>query len=177
MVKIMSDLKKYIRSVADFPKPGILYYDITTLLQDPSGFNLAILEMEKYVKQHKPNKLVAIESRGYLFAAVLAHRLGLPLVLVRKPGKLPHKTISEAYELEYGNNCLEIHLDAITAEDRVVIIDDLLATGGTVQATINLVERLQGMVVGICGLIGLSFLSFKQRLANYNVHYLIDYDV
>lgn len=171
----MQELKQYIREIEDFPKPGILYYDITTLLQIPAAFHQAIAGMEAYVSSRKPAKIAAIESRGYLFGAVLAHRLALPLVLIRKPGKLPHKTITQTYDLEYGSNVLEIHVDAIAQGDRVVIVDDLLASGGTIEASIKLIEQLGGTVQGISCLIGLTFLPFQQRLAGYDLNYLIHY--
>lgn len=172
----MSELKQYIREVPDFPNPGILYYDITTLLQNPQGFALAIAQMGQYVISRQPTKIAAIESRGYLFASVIAYQFKLPLILIRKQGKLPHKTIKQAYNLEYGSSILEVHIDAVNRGDQIVVVDDLLATGGTMEASIKLIEQLGGNVVGVSSLIALTFLPFKQRLANYDLHYLISYD-
>lgn len=172
----MEIIKKYIRSVPDFPKAGINFYDITTLFQDPEGFALALDAMEKYIREKKPTKLVCIESRGFVFGAALADRLKLGFIPARKPGKLPYKTISEAYELEYGTDTLEIHVDGVVEGDRIVIVDDLLATGGTMVAVCKLVERLGGEVVGISTVIGLNFLPYQEKLEGYDINYLISYD-
>ncbi len=172
----MTDFKSFIRSVPDFPKPGICFYDITTLLQDKNGFRLALDAMEKYVRSCKPDVLVAIESRGFLFGAALADRLHVGIVPARKPGKLPYKTVAETYELEYGTDSLEIHADAVQSGERVVIIDDLIATGGTLQAVCKLVEKLGGEVVGISAVIELSFLPWREKLTGYDVNYLVSYD-
>ena len=130
----MNDLKKYIRSVPDFPKPGINFYDITTLLQDPAGFELALDAMQKYVESKKVKKIIGIESRGFIFGAALADRLGYSFIPARKPGKLPYETISEEYKLEYGADKIELHTDSVLHGERVVVVDDLLATGGTMEA-------------------------------------------
>jgi len=172
----LEELKKYIRSVPDFPKAGINFYDVTTILHDPTGFDLAVSGMEKFVRQIKPDLLVAAEARGFVFGAALADRLDIGLALCRKPGKLPYKTVSETYELEYGTDSLEIHQDAIASGDKVVIIDDLIATGGTLKATCNLVERLGGVVGGISAVIDLSFLPWRKVLSGYEVNYLVSYD-
>ncbi len=172
----MEELKKYIRSVSDFPKKGINFYDITTLLQNPVGFNLALGGMEKFIKKKNPSKLVCIESRGFIFGAALSARLNLGFIPVRKPKKLPYTTISEEYELEYGCDNIEMHIDAVTPGDRVVIVDDLLATGGTMEASCKLVEKLEGEVVGISTLIDLNFLPWREKLRNYDVDFLISYD-
>jgi len=172
----MSDLIKYIRSVPDFPKPGINFYDITTLLQDPEGFRLAIDGLEAYVRRIKAEKILAVESRGFFFGAALADRLGLSLVPARKPGKLPYRTIFEEYALEYGTDKLELHADAVTKGERVVVIDDLIATGGTLLASCQMVERLGGVVAGIGAVIELSFLPWRERLEGYDVHYLVSFD-
>ena len=172
----MEDLKKYIRSVPDFPKPGINFYDITTLLADPDGFKKALEAMEGFVRSRKPDKILSIESRGFIFGAVLADRLKVGLIPARKPGKLPYKTISEQYDLEYGTDSLEIHSDAISDGDRVVIVDDLIATGGTLKAVCSMVERLGGAVAGISVVIDLSFLPWRERLKGYDVNCLISYD-
>lgn len=172
----MDELKKYIRSVPDFPKPGINFYDITTLLQNPDSFKIALELMEKYIREKKVNKLISIESRGFIFGAALADRLNLGFVPARKPGKLPYKTIAEEYDLEYGTDRLELHSDSVSNGDKVVIVDDLLATGGTMQAACKLVEKLGGEVSGISVVIDLSFLPWRDKLSNYNVNYLISYD-
>ena len=172
----MEDLKKYIRSVPDFPKAGINFYDITTLLQDPTGFNLALSAMEKFVRGRQPEKIVGVESRGFLFGAALADRLQLPFIPARKPGKLPYRTVSEEYKLEYGTDSLEMHVDGVSKGDRVVVVDDLIATGGSLQAVCKLVERLGGEVVGISTVIGLTFLPSRDKLSDYEVQYLISYD-
>ena len=171
----MSDLKKYIRSVPDFPKPGICFYDITTLLQNPAGFRLALDEMEEYINSKKPDAIVAIESRGFIFGAALADRLNLGMVTVRKPGKLPSETISQEYSLEYGTDSIEIHTDALKTGDKVVVVDDLIATGGTLKATCNLVEKLGTEIVGVSVVIDLNFLPWREKLSDYDVNCLISY--
>ncbi len=172
----MDELKKYIRSVQDFPKKGINFYDITTLLQDPTGFNIALELMEKYIVSKNPSKLVCIESRGFIFGAALCNRLELGFIPARKPGKLPSETIAEEYELEYGTDKIEMHTDAVSAGDRIVIVDDLLATGGTMESVCKLVERLDGEVVGISTVIDLNFLPWREKLKKYDIDYLISYD-
>ena len=172
----MESLKKYIREVPDFPKKGVLFYDVTTLLQDPAGFRLALNHMQRYVESVGADKLLAIESRGFIPAASLADRLDLPLVLARKPGKLPYETVSEEYDLEYGTDKLEIHTDAVSSGDRVVVVDDLIATGGTLLAACKLVERLGGTVAGVSAIVALTFLPFEEKLAGYDVNYLVSYD-
>ena len=171
----MSDLKKYIRSVPDFPKPGICFYDITTLLQNPEGFKLALDEMEKYVRDKNPDTIVAIESRGFLFGAALADRLNIGVVTVRKPGKLPSEIISQEYTLEYGTDSIEIHTDALKKGEKVVIVDDLIATGGTLKAACDLVKKLDAEIVGISAVIDLEFLPWRKLLSNYDVNCLIAY--
>ncbi|MGH8014979.1 MAG: adenine phosphoribosyltransferase [Candidatus Zixiibacteriota bacterium] len=172
----MTELSSYIRTVPDFPKPGILFYDITTLLENPKGFQLALDRMEEYIRAKKPDAIVAIESRGFLFGAALADRLGLGVIPVRKIGKLPSDTISQEYALEYGTDHVEIHSDSIEPGDKVVIVDDLIATGGTIAATCKLVERLGGKVAGISAVIELSFLPWRATLKNYDVDFLITFD-
>ena len=172
----MEQLKKYIRSVPDFPKPGINFYDVTTLFQDPVGFNLALDGMEQYVRSRKADKIVAIEARGFILGAALADRLNIGLVPARKPGKLPWRTITEEYSLEYGTDRLQMHADAVRKGERIVIVDDLIATGGTLGAACELVEQLVGEVVGISSVIGLSFLPYREHLAGYDLHHLIAYD-
>ncbi len=172
----MEQLKKYIREIPDHPKPGILFYDVTTLFQNPEGLELTLDAMEQYVASKRATKIVGIEARGFVLGGALADRLHLGFVPARKRGKLPYKTIAESYALEYGTDIVEIHQDAIVAGERVVIVDDLLATGGTMTAVCRLVERLQGEVVGISTVIGLTFLPFAEALSGYDVSYLISYD-
>ncbi|NOY89011.1 MAG: adenine phosphoribosyltransferase [FCB group bacterium] len=172
----MEELKKYIRSVPDFPQAGVNFYDITTLLQNPVGFQKALKPMEEFIKKRGAQKIVAIESRGFIFGAALADRLNLALIPARKPGKLPYETISEEYALEYGTDKLEMHADAINKGEKVVIVDDLIATGGTIQAVGKMVERLGGEVVGVSVVIALTFLPYQEKLQKYEVNYLISYD-
>ena len=172
----MEDLKKYIRSVPDFPKPGIKFYDITTLLIDPAGFKKALDEMEKFVRPLGVTKIISIESRGFVFGAALADRLGIGLVTARKPGKLPYKTISFTYELEYGTDTLEVHADAIRPGSNVLVVDDLLATGGTVEACCRMVENAGAKVAGCAFLIELVGLGGVKRISGYKTVSLIKYD-
>ena len=169
------DLRAKIREIPDFPKPGILFYDITTLLKDPASFREAIDLMLEPYKDERIDIVVGMESRGFIFSAPLAYLLKAGLVPVRKLGKLPAETITVEYALEYGSNTLEIHRDAIKPAQRVLIVDDLLATGGTVKGTIELVERLQGKVVGLAFLVELEFLKGRDRLGGYGVTSVIRY--
>jgi adenine phosphoribosyltransferase len=169
------ELRAKIREVPDFPKPGILFYDITTLLKDPVAYKEAIdLMLEPYADD-RIDIVVGMESRGFIFSAPMAYQLDAGLVPVRKLGKLPAETITVEYALEYGSNTLEIHRDAINPGQRVLIIDDLLATGGTVQGTIELVERLKGEVVGLGFLVELDFLKGRDRLDGRRVASVIKY--
>jgi len=172
----MEDLSRYIRSIPDFPKPGVRFYDITSLLENPTGFKLALSRMEQYVVNSGAEKILAIESRGFIFGAALADRLNLPLAIVRKPGKLPGKCIMQEYELEYGTDRIEIHEDAVAEGQKVVIVDDLIATGGTLAAACKLVEKLGGEVVGISAVVALSFLPFEEKLEDYDYNYLVTFD-
>jgi len=172
----MEELKQFIREVPDFPKPGINFYDITTLWQDPTGFKMALDRMEEYVRSKNPARLVSLEARGFTFGGALADRLGLPFIPARKPGKLPYDTIAETYDLEYGTDTIEIHADSVSTGDRVVIVDDLIATGGTALAACKLVEKIGGEVVGISAVIDLNFLPWREKLAGYDVNCLIAYD-
>ncbi len=172
----MEQLKDFIRTVPDFPKPGINFYDITTLLEDPTGFHMALEAMEHYVRSKAPQKIVGIESRGFVFAAALADRLHVGLALARKPGKLPYRTVIEQYDLEYGSDSVAMHVDAVAPDERVVIVDDLIATGGTLRAVCRLVERLGGQVVGVSTVVDLRFLPWREKLDGYDVNYLISYD-
>jgi len=169
------ELKKHIRSIKDFPKKGILFRDITTLLKNPNSFRLAFDELYEQTKDLMVDKVVGIESRGFIFGAMLAERLNVGFVPVRKPGKLPAETEKEFYDLEYGKDSIEIHKDAIRPGEKVLIHDDLLATGGTAKAAINLVEKLGGEVVQVLFLVELSFLNGREKLKGYNVKSLVDY--
>jgi adenine phosphoribosyltransferase len=171
----MIDLASRIRDVPDFPQKGILFKDITTLLKDGPAFKDAIDQMTIRVREWDVDLVVGMESRGFIFAAPIAYNLGVGFAPVRKLGKLPSETISAEYALEYGSNTLELHVDAITDGQRVLVVDDLLATGGTVGATIDLVERLGGEVIGTSFLVELTFLNGRQRLEGYRVTTLISY--
>ncbi len=170
------DLKKYIRSVKDFPTKGIMFRDITTLLKDPEGLKTTLKLLCGYAKDLNISKVVGIESRGFIFGALLAEKLNAGFVPVRKPGKLPAEKESESYALEYGTDTIEIHKDAIKIGERVLLHDDLLATGGTAKAAANLIEKLGGEVVQISFIIELTFLKGREKLKNYDVHSLIEYD-
>jgi len=171
----MKELKKLIRDVPDFPKKGIIFKDITTLIKDKNGFKRSIDLLKENIKHLNFEKFVAIESRGYIFGAALAYLMNKGLVIVRKPGKLPAETIREEYSLEYGKNIIEIHKDAIDEGEKVIIIDDLLATGGTALATARLVERLGGKVAGMLFLIELDFLKGREKLKGYDIFSIIHY--
>ena len=171
----VESLRARIREIPDFPKPGILFYDITTLLKDPAAFKEAIQLMLAPFKDERVDVVVGMESRGFIFSAPMAYELGAGLVPVRKLGKLPAETLSVEYALEYGSNTLEIHRDAIQAGQKVLIVDDLLATGGTVQGTIDLVERLKGEVVGLAFLVELEFLHGRDQLGGHRVASVIRY--
>lgn len=172
----MDELKQKIRHVPDFPKPGILFYDITTLLKDPEGFHQAIEAMSAPYAGKPIDMVVGIESRGFIFGAAMADRLKAGFAPVRKPGKLPSKSRQASYSLEYGKDSLEIHEDAATSGQRVLIVDDLLATGGTASATVGLVRALGAEVVGVQFLIELTFLNGREKLAGENVHAVLKYD-
>jgi adenine phosphoribosyltransferase len=169
------ELKKHIRSIQDFPKKGILFRDITTLLKNPDALKETIDKLYESTKQLAIDKVVGIESRGFIFGAMLAERLNVGFVPVRKPGKLPAETEKEFYDLEYGKDSIEIHKDAIKPGDKVLVHDDLLATGGTAKAAINLVEKLGGEVVQVLFLVELSFLNGREKLKGYDVKSLVDY--
>jgi adenine phosphoribosyltransferase len=170
------ELKSFIRTVPDFPKKGIMFIDITTLLKDPKGFELALEKLYKLCKDKGITKIVGIESRGFIFGAALAAKLGVGFVPIRKPGKLPAKTLSESYELEYGTDKIEIHEDAISKGDKILLHDDLLATGGTMEAACNLIEKLGGEIVQISFLVELTFLHGREKFEKYDVRSLICYD-
>lgn len=169
------DLKKHIRSIPDFPKPGILFKDITTLLMHKKAFKHAVNTLAAKFKGKKIDKIVAVEARGFILGGAIAHKLGAGFVPVRKKGKLPWKTDSATYALEYGTDTLEMHHDAITPGEKILIVDDLLATGGTVKAVTELVERFRGKIIGIAFLIELKDLKGKEKLKGYPIYSLIKY--
>ena len=172
----MEDLKKLIREVPNYPKPGILFYDLTTLLKDKQGFHNLIDRLCDHFTNHNIDIVAGIEARGFIFAPVLAYRLGAGFVPIRKPKKLPAKTSSVSYALEYGTDTLEIHHDAIKSGQRVIICDDLLATGGTAAASVKLVEKLGGKVDGIAFAVELTFLNGRAKLPGLDVFSLLQYD-
>lgn len=171
----MNHLKQLIREIPDFPKPGITFYDITTLLKDKQGFRQTIDALQEHYRQNPVDVVVGIEARGYFFAPAMAHALGAGFVPVRKPKKLPSLVRSVEYDLEYGTDQLEIHSDAIEPGQKVLIIDDVLATGGTASAVARLVELLDGKVVGLGFVIELTFLNGRDKLNNYDVFSLLQY--
>ena len=170
-----SQLTELIRDIPDFPVPGILFRDITTLLKEGKAFHSAIEQMTEKLRDLRVDKVIGIESRGFIFGAPIAFNLGVGFVPVRKLGKLPADTVVAEYDLEYGSNTVEMHRDAISAGERVVVVDDLLATGGTTRATIDLVEQLDGKIVAVAFLIELTELGARQDLAGYNIITLIRY--
>lgn len=172
---IMDDLKKLIREVPDFPKPGINFYDITTLLKHPEGLRKTVDALAAEYRGEKVDTVIGVEARGFIFAPALAYHLGAGFVPVRKPKKLPAECVSIAYDLEYGQDTLEIHRDAVGNGHRVIIADDLLATGGTAKAVCNLVEGLGGTIVGLAFVVELEFLPGRQKLEGYDVRSLIKY--
>lgn len=171
----MEDLKAYIREVPDFPKPGILFYDITTLLQDPLALRMTVDRFVWFFAQKRIDKVVGIESRGFIFAPTVAYNLNAGFVPVRKPGKLPYQAARQGYDLEYGTDSIEMHNDAVKPGEQVLIIDDLIATGGTALAAAKLVESLGGKVAGFGFLVELTFLPGRQKLQGYEVESLIQY--
>lgn len=170
------DLTAYIRDVPDFPKPGILFKDITPLLGNPDALKAAVQALADPYRDANLASVAAVESRGFIFAAAVAYELGCGFVPLRKPNKLPAATTSVTYELEYGVDTIEVHVDAIRPGDRVAIVDDVIATGGTAVASVELVEGLGGELVGISFLIDLAFLGGSARLSHYPVHTVITYD-
>lgn len=168
-------LKEYIRDIPDFPQPGVLYRDITPLLAAPAAFTEVLDTLAAHYRGATIEAIVAVESRGFIFGAPLAYILGVPFVTARKFGKLPYSTINVAYQLEYGEAIIEMHTDALTAGQRVLIVDDLLATGGTTAATVQLVEKLGAVVIGVAFVIELTFLNGRERLGNHDVFALIQY--
>jgi len=170
------DLKKKIRSIPDFPKKGIVFRDITTLLSDGKAFGYSVDRMVEHWQGKKIDAVLGAEARGFIFGAAVAYKLGVGFIPVRKPGKLPYKTREASYDLEYGKNILQIHVDAFKKGDRILIVDDLVATGGTAKAKAELVEDMGGKVVGFCFLIELEFLNPRKILKDYDVFSLIKYD-
>jgi len=171
----LNEIKKAIRDIPDFPKEGIIFKDITTLLNDATAFNKSVNLLQELVDGHSFDVVAAIESRGFIYGSVLAYNMGLPFVPIRKPGKLPAKSISEEYSLEYGTDRIEMHADALKPDQKVLLVDDLLATGGTAEASCRLIERLEAKVETILFLIELSFLHGRDHLQAYDVQSLISY--
>lgn len=172
----MEEIKKLIRNIPDFPKPGIQFKDITTLFNNRWGLKRCLDMFEDYFKYQPIDKIAGIESRGFVLGAALADRLNCGFVLIRKKGKLPGDVISESYELEYGTDELEIHSDAVHEGEKVLIIDDLLATGGTFVAAINLIKKVKGEIVGVACIIELLGLNGREKLAGYPFFSLVSYD-
>ncbi|ANE76468.1 adenine phosphoribosyltransferase [Dickeya solani] len=170
-------IKNSIKSIPDYPKPGILFRDVTSLLENPQAYSASIDMLVKRYQDAGITKVVGTEARGFLFGAPVALALGVGFVPVRKPGKLPRATLSESYELEYGSDTLEIHADSITASDKVLVVDDLLATGGTIEATVKLIRRLGGQVSDAAFIINLFDLGGQQRLENMGIacYSLVDF--
>lgn len=170
------DLDKAIRKVPNFPKPGILFYDITSIFMNPEAFRFVIAQMEELYKDEKIDGIISIESRGFLLGAPFAVKRAIPLVLARKSGKLPGDTIKQAYTLEYGEEILEIHTADLTAGKRWLIVDDLIATGGTLEAVAKMIEKQGAEVAGIFSIIGLPFLNYMTKISRYNPKTLINYE-
>ena len=175
-LEVVPDLKKLIREVADFPKPGINFYDITTLLKDRDGLHTVIDALKEHYRDAKVDTVIGIEARGFIFGPALAYALGTGFVPVRKPKKLPAEIVSIEYQLEYGFDSLEIHKDAIERGQHVLIVDDVLATGGTACAVTKLVEKLGGRVAGVGFVLELLFLNGSEKLAGYDVFSLLKYE-
>jgi len=169
------DLKKYIRDIPDFPKKGIIFKDITTLLKDKEAFKKAINLLAKNYKDQQVDFIVAVEARGFIFGAALAYKLGAGFIPIRKKGKLPYKTKNITYSLEYGTDTLEIHEDAIPENARVLIVDDLLATGGTIKAVADLVKEQKALIVGLAFVVELRFLKGKEKLQDFDLYSVIKY--
>jgi adenine phosphoribosyltransferase len=172
----MENLKKLIREVPDFPKPGINFYDITTLLKDPTGLEETIDALTEQCRGMDIDTIIGVESRGFIFATPLAYQLGTGFVPVRKPKKLPAEKVSVSYDLEYGQDILEMHKDAVGEGHRVLIVDDLLATGGTAKAVVDMVESVGGKVEGLLFVVELNFLKGRDKFEGYNVKSLVSYD-
>jgi len=173
----MEELKKVIREVPDWPKKGILFYDITTLLQDPASFGRAVDALSQRYLGQRIDAVLGVESRGFIFGAAMAYRLGTGFIPVRKPGKLPAEVLRESYSLEYGQDTIEMHVDAVCKGGRILVADDLLATGGTALAACRLVEKAGGEVVECCFMVELRFLKGREKLGGRGVFSLLQYDV
>ncbi len=171
----MLNLKAYIRDIPDFPEKGVIFKDITPLLKEPEMFKAAVDRMCSFLKDKRVDLLASAEARGFIFASAMAYKLGVGFIPIRKPGKLPYKTISMQYTLEYGTNEVEIHEDAVKPGQRVVIVDDVLATGGTVKALASLIKKLDGTVTDMVFLIELEFLKARELLKGYNIFSVMKY--
>jgi len=171
----MNEIEKKIRKIKDFPKKGIIFRDIAPLLEDKKTFRLTINLLAKRFEKQKIDKIVGIDARGFILAGALADRLKTGMVMIRKKGKLPYKTESQEFDLEYGKGILEIHKDAIKKNERILLLDDVLATGGTMLAAAQLVEKLKGKIIGIAFLINLEYLQGNKKLMNYPLYSLINY--
>lgn len=169
------DLKNTIRTIPNWPKPGIMFRDITTLLENPEAFDFCIRKFKEKYHDKGLTKIVGIEARGFIFGAALAREMELPFVLIRKKGKLPAETISQEYELEYGTDIIEVHKDSLCEKDNVLIVDDLLATGGTMKAACDLIKKLNAKINGLAFVINLPDLNVANRLKDYDVYYLTEF--
>ena len=169
------ELRSKIREVPDWPQPGVGFKDVTPLLADPKALDQTVEELARWAEAKKPDMILGAEARGFILGAAIAREIGTGFVPARRPGKLPPETVSATYQLEYGTNALELHPDLIPRGSRVLIHDDVLATGGTVEAIAGLVESLGGSVVGVCFIIELTFLNGRERLSKYDLHALIEY--
>lgn len=172
----MKELKDYVVTIPDFPELGIMFRDVTSVIQDPDGLKLAIDTMQDLVKDLDFNVIAGAESRGFIFGAPIAYNLGKSFVLVRKKGKLPRETVEQSYDLEYGSATIEMHKDAVKPGDKVLVVDDLMATGGTIEATIKLIEKLGAEVAGVLVLMELAGLEGRKKLAGYRVDSAIVYE-
>lgn len=172
----MKNIKDYIRTIPDFPQPGVQFRDITTIIQDADGLKLAVDTMTDLVKDLDFDVICGAESRGFIFGAPMAYNMHKPFVLIRKKGKLPGKTISQSYDLEYGSTEIEMHVDSFEKGSKVLIVDDLIATGGTTEAMIKLVEKLGGEVSGVCVLIELPDLKGREKIAGYKLFSAVSYE-
>ena len=172
----MKKLEEYVRSIPDFPEPGIIFRDVTSVLQDADGLKLAIDSLQDKIGNQQPDLIVGLESRGFIFGMPLAYNLHVPFIPIRKKGKLPCETVEASYELEYGSASIEMHKDAIKPGQKVVIVDDLIATGGTVEAAVHLIEELGGEVVKIVFLMELAGLKGREKLTGYDVESVICYE-
>ena len=172
----MEDLKKYIRTIPDYPKPGVMFRDMTTVVKDAEGLRIAIDSLDELLEGVEFDVIAGLESRGFIFGMPVAYNLHKPFVLIRKKGKLPAETVSQAYELEYGTAEIEVHKDAIAPGDRVVLVDDLIATGGSLDAGVKLVEKLGGKVVKIICLMELTDLGGREKLKGYDIATVVQYE-